>query len=149
MALRFFNGLQIDVPKDWSDLSTVVVAPKEPLDDGRKPPINLVVKRRPVTSSRDVKQSLRDYLSFMRGAFGELKELQTREVPVGAAKASAVRFLAEADGNAFRQTTLLYHAGGEEISATVTQLATDPTSQETIDKLLQSIRPATGLSARA
>ncbi len=148
MSLRFFNGIQIDVPEGWSDVSTVIVAPRRALEEGKKPSINLVVKRRPVPAGRDPQATLRDYLAFMRNTFGELKELQTKEMLVGSQKGSAVRFLAEADGTQFRQTTLLYHAAGEEVSATVTQLADDPTPAATIDRLLQSIQPAGSIPGR-
>ena len=42
MGLRFFNGIELDIPPEWEDRSTVVVGPRD--DRG----INLVVKRRPV-----------------------------------------------------------------------------------------------------
>lgn len=149
MALRFFNGIQIDVPEGWSDLSTVIVAPRRDVGDNRRPSINLVVKRRPVPANKEIADTLRDYLAFMRGAFGELIDLQTKEMLVGRVKGNAVRFSAIAEGVEFRQTTLLYHAGGEEISATVTQLGSDQTPSETIERLLQSIRPAsTGVAGR-
>jgi hypothetical protein len=148
VAVRFFNGIQIDVPDGWSDLSTVIVAPKRPLEEGKKPSINLVVKRRPVQTSRDATATLREYLTFMRNAFGELKDLETKELVVGNVKASAVRFLAESEGTSFRQTTLLYHAGGEEISATVTQLADDTTTAGAVERLLASIKPAGSVPGR-
>jgi hypothetical protein len=143
MTLRFFNGLQIDVPDGWADLSTVIVAPKEALDVGKKPTINLVVKRRPVPDS-DPGERIKEYLRFMQGTFGELEELETKEMRVGAHRGQAVRFVASAEGRAFRQVTLLYVTNGEEISATVTQLLDDPTPMGTIEKLLRSIKPAAG-----
>ena len=143
MALRFFNGLQIDVPDGWSDLSTVIIAPRKELESGKKPGINLVVKRRPA-KDRETAQTLREYLAFMQGTFGTLEELQTKEMMVGNIRGQAVRFVAEAEGKRFRQVTLLYQSNGEEVSATVTQLVTDPTPMTVIEKLLKSIKPAAG-----
>jgi hypothetical protein len=143
MTMRFFNGLQIDVPEGWTDLTTIVVAPRKELENGQKPGINLVVKRRPAPS-QDTSQTLRDYLRFMQGTFGKLEELETREMVVGSHKGQAVRFVANAEGRKFRQVTLLYVSNGEEISATVTQLIDDPTPMKVIERLLRSIKPAAG-----
>jgi hypothetical protein len=141
MALRFFNGIQIDVPEGWSDLSTVIVAPRVDSGSGEKPSINLVVKRRPA-KSLSIAQTLRDYVAFMKATFGTLSDLQTKEVMVGSVKGTAIKFNTEANGRRFMQMTLVYHAGGDEISATVTQVEGDSTSLSTIERLLKSIRPA-------
>jgi hypothetical protein len=146
MTLRFFNGIQIDVPDGWADVSTVIVAPRQDISDGKKPMINLVVKRRP-SKTKDVSDTIREYLSFMKTTLGELKDVETKEMKAGSVKGTAVRFSSEANGRRFRQITLLYVAGGDEISATVTQLDGDPTPMKTIEKLLQSIRPAAGGAA--
>ncbi|MBI4821222.1 MAG: DcrB-related protein [Deltaproteobacteria bacterium] len=143
MGLKFFNGIQIDVPDDWADLSTVILAPKSEAQEGKKPSINLVVKRRPA-KGKDVAATVREYLGFMKGAFGALENVETKQVVVGAVKGTAVRFRTEANGKKFTQVTLLYRSGGDEISATVTQLEGDPTPMVKIEKLLQSIRPAAG-----
>ena len=143
MTLRFFNGIQIDVPDGWTDLSTVILAPREPAEAGTKPTVNLVVKRRPARG-KDTSLTVREYVAFMKQAFGQLDKLETKEMMVGSVRGTAVRFSTEAGGRRFRQVTLLYHSGGDEISATVTQLDGDPTPSKLIDKLLQSIRPAAG-----
>ena len=143
MSLRLFNGLQIDVPEGWADVSTVIVAPKGAVAEGKKPSINLVVKRRPMQND-DTDKTLQGYLRFMKNTFGELIELQTKEMMAGNIKGKAIKFEAVADGRKFRQVTLLYHAGGEEISATVTQLDGDPTPMPEIEKMLRSIKPAAG-----
>jgi hypothetical protein len=141
MTLRFFNGIQIDVPEGWADISTVIVAPREDIGDGKKPKINLVVKRRPA-KTKDVTETIKEYLAFMKSTLGELHDVETKEMKAGSVKATAVRFTSEANGRRFKQITLLYVAGGDEISATVTQLDGDPTPMKTIEKLLASIRPA-------
>lgn len=141
MTLRFFNGLQIEVPDGWADLSTVILAPKKEVAEGQKPSINLVVKRRPA-KSRDVQQTMKEYLAFMRQTFGALDRVETKEMMLGSVRAQAVKFTAAAGEKKFRQTTMLYHSGGDEISATVTQLDGDPTPQREIDTLLKSIKPA-------
>jgi hypothetical protein len=141
MTLRFFNGIQIDVPDGWTDLSTVIVAPRQEVADGKKPMINLVVKRRP-SKAKDSSQTLKEYLAFMKNVLGDLKDIETKEMLVGSVKGTAVRFNAEANGRRFKQITLLYVSGGDEISATITQLDGDPTPMKTIEKLLKSIRPA-------
>ena len=143
MALRFFNGIQIDVPDGWTDLSTVILAPRKEVADGNKPTINLVVKRRPA-KGKDSSKTIEEYLAFMRQTFGELKVVQTNEMLLGNVRGTAVRFSTEAQGKGFKQTTLLYHSGGDEISATVTQLDGDPTPHKEIEALLRSIRPAAG-----
>ncbi|MEQ9502935.1 MAG: hypothetical protein RIT81_39055 [Deltaproteobacteria bacterium] len=143
MTLRFFNGLQIDVPKGWTDLSTVIIAPKKDVAKGDRPSINLVVKRRPAKKKEDA-DTLKSYLSFMRQSFGELHDLETKDLLVGNTRAKAVRFKAYADGRCFTQTTMLYTSAGDEISATVTQLDEDPTTAKEVEKLLKSIRPAAG-----
>lgn len=143
MATRFFNGIQIDVPDGWTDLSTVIIAPRQEVAEGKKPSINLVVKRRPAKPGSEQK-SLQEYLSFMRKSFGKLEDLQTKEMMVGSVRGTAVRFTTEANGRRFTQVTLLYHSQGDEISATVTQLDGDPTPIKDIEKLLKSIRPAAG-----
>lgn len=143
MTLRFFNGLQIDVPSGWTDLSTVIIAPKEGVAKGERPSINLVVKRRPA-KKKDDGDTLSSYLAFMRQSFGELLDLETKEMLVGNTRAKAVRFTAVAEGRRFTQTTMLYTSAGDEISATVTQLDEDPTTAKQVEKLLKSIRPAAG-----
>jgi hypothetical protein len=143
MTLRFFNGIQIDVPEGWADVSTVIVAPREEVSEGRKPKINLVVKRRP-SKAKDVNETIKEYLAFMKSTLGDIKDVETKEMKAGSVKGTAVRFSSEANGRRFRQITLLYVTGGDEISATVTQLDGDPTPMKTIEKLLQSIRPAAG-----
>src|SRR5688572_13759770 len=112
MSLRFFNGIQIDVPDGWTDLSTVIVAPRSEVADGKKPMINLVVKRRP-TKTKDASQTLKDYLAFMKSMLGDLKDIETKEMVVGSVKGTAVRFNAEANGRRFKQITLLYVSGGD------------------------------------
>ena len=143
MTTRFFNGLQIDVPDGWADVSTVIVAPRKPVQDGKKPGINLVVKRRPM-SSDETDRTMQDYLSYMKTTFGSLEDLQSKELMVGSIKGKAVRFTASAEGRSFRQITVLYHTRGEEVSATVTQLLTDETSMTEIERILKSIKPAAG-----
>ncbi len=141
MTRRFFNGLQIDVPDGWTDLSTVIIAPKKDVTEGHRPTINLVVKRRPAKGrSRD--DTLNEYLAFMRHSFGVLEDLETKELLVGSVKARAVRFSTSANGKRFLQMTMLYQIAGDEVSATVTQLEGDPTPLDEIEDLLQSIRPA-------
>jgi hypothetical protein len=139
VAQRFFNGLQIDVPSDWVDRSTVVLAPESPA--GGPSTINLVVKRRPAPSS-ELSESVDAYLSFMEERFGPLEGLQTKTLAVGRASARAIRFVSTAHGRRFLQTTMLYRAGGDEISATVTQLEGDETSEKDVEKMLASVRPA-------
>lgn len=143
MATRFFNGIQIDVPDGWTDLSTVIIAPRQDVADGKKPSINLVVKRRPAKPGTE-QRSVQEYLAFMRRSFGKLEDLQTKEMMVGSVRGQAVRFTTETHGKRFTQVTLLYHSQGDEISATVTQLEGDPTPIKEIEKLLKSIRPAAG-----
>ena len=143
MTLRFFNGIQIDVPKGWTDLSTVILAPRDDVAKGDKPTINLGVKRRPA-KSKDQAKTLEAYLAFMRKTFGELEGLKTKEMLIGAVRAQAVHFTTTAGDKRFLQMTLLYHSGGDEISATVTQLDGDPMPIKDIEKLLKSIRPAAG-----
>ena len=109
MTLRFFNGIQIDVPEDWSDRSTVLLAPKQDRN------INLVVKRRPVPPS-GLEHTVENYVGFMQARFGTLSNLQTKAMNVAGQKGVAVRFEAVQTGQGFRQTTLLYHAKGEELS---------------------------------
>ena len=87
---------------------------------------------------------MKSYLSFMRQSFGELSDLETKEMLVGSVRAKAVRFTAVADGRRFRQMTMMYESAGDEISATVTQLDGDPTPAKDIEALLKSIRPAAG-----
>jgi len=141
MTRRFFNGLQIDVPEGWADLSTVILAPKKEVTDGQRPTINLVVKRRPAKGrSRD--DTVNEYLAFMRQSFGVLEDLETKEMLVGSVKAKAVRFTTSANGKRFRQMTMLYQLAGDEVSATVTQLEGDPTPIDEIEDLLASIKPA-------
>jgi hypothetical protein len=143
MSVRLFNGLQIDVPDGWADVSTVIVAPKQAVQDGKKPSINLVVKRRPAEKD-DTERTMQSYLRFMKNTFGDVSEVQTKEMMAGNIKGKAIKFEAVADGRKFRQVTLLYHSGGEEISATVTQLDGDPTPMNEIEKMLRSIKPAAG-----
>jgi hypothetical protein len=140
MVTRMFNGLQIDVPDGWADQTTVVVAPKIVGPD-KKPSINMVVKRRPAQSD-DTDRTVLSYLRFMKTAFGALDDVQTKEMMAGSIKGKAVRFNASTDGRKFCQITFLFHAGGEEISATVTQLDGDATPLVEIEKLLRSVRPA-------
>lgn len=144
MAVRFFNGIQINVPDGWSDLSTVIVAPRAQPQSGDKPTINLVVKRRPVPQERATSDTIEEYLEFMRQTFGHLEGLHKKEMLLGGVKGQAVRFVSEANGKRFMQVTLLYRSGGDEISATVTQLEGDSTSLRDIEKLLSSVRPAAG-----
>ncbi len=143
MSVRMFNGLQIDVPDGWADVSTVVVAPKGEVHEGKKPSINLVVKRRPAEKD-DTEKTMQSYLRFMKKAFGVLEDVQAKEMLAGSIKGKAVRFSAQAEGKKFKQITFVFHAGNEEISATVTQLDGDPTPQGDIEKLLRSVRPAAG-----
>jgi hypothetical protein len=133
MARRFFNGLEIDVPDGWADKSTVMLT---------RTTINLVVKRRPAPES-DLDASLEAFLAFMGNSFGPLEQLQTKTLDVAGVKGKAVRFLSSAEGRRFVQTTLLYRAGSEEISATVTQLEGDTTSADDVERMLKSVRPAT------
>ena len=144
--LSMFNGLQIDVPEGWADVSTIVVAPKSALLDGKKPTINLLVKRRPCASD-DSERSMNTYLKFMTESFGALGNLATKEMVAGAIKGRSIAFSAVVDGTAFRQYTFLYFVslpggGGEEVSATVTQLEGDATPLFEIEKLLKSVRRA-------
>ncbi|MCA9552743.1 MAG: DcrB-related protein [Myxococcales bacterium] len=143
MTLRIFNGIQIDVPDEWSDLSTIILAPKKDVKEGNKPSINLVVKRRPARG-KDLEKTLTQYLAFMKESFGKLEDVEAKPMMVGSIKGKAVRFVTEAAGQRFRQITLLYQSGGDEISATVTQLLDDPTPPKQIEKLLKSIKPAAG-----
>lgn len=145
-VLSMFNGLQIDVPDGWADVSTIVVAPKTALLDGQKPSINLLVKRRPCAKD-DSERSLNTYLKFMSESFGALGDVATKEMVAGTIRGKSVAFSAVVDGVAFRQFTFLYFAplpggGGEEVSATVTQLDGDPTPLFEIEKLLKSVRRA-------
>ncbi len=144
-----WNGLEIDVPAGWADASTIVVAPRAPLAVGDKPTINLLVKRRPVAHD-DTEAAMNGYLKFMHEQFGELSDLRESALS-GSPQARTVSFSAQADGHVFRQYTLLFFAslpggGGEEISATVTQLHGDTTPTHEIDQLLRSVRrlPARG-----
>jgi hypothetical protein len=143
MSKRFFNGIEIDVPDGWADLSTVIIAPRVEIADGKKPSINLVVKRRPAKQGSEHK-TMHEYLAFMKKTFGKLDDVQTKEMMVGSVRGQAVRFSTEAAGKRFTQTTLLYQTNGDEISATVTQLEGDPTPPQAIEKLLKSIKPAAG-----
>jgi hypothetical protein len=136
MTLRFWNGIEIDVPDNWIDRSTVVIGPTDSS-------INLVVKRRPIPESA-IEQTAEHYVMFMKTRFGNLTNLETKSVMVGRSSGLAIRFEAETQGKSFKQTTLLYHGRGEEISATVTQLASDPTPSAVVEKLLKSVRPAGG-----
>ena len=133
MAKRFFNGLEIDVPEGWADKTTVMLT---------KGTINLVVKRRPAPEG-DLQTSLEAFLSFMSKSFGPLEGLETKTIEVAGVKARAVRFLSNAEGRRFVQTSLIYRAGSEEISATVTQLEGDTMSADEVERLLKSVRPAT------
>lgn len=150
MAVTLFNGLEIDVPDGWADVSTVVVAPRAAVTAGVKPTINLVVKRRP-SDGDDTERSMLTYLQFMRDSFGELDGVETKEMTAGAHKGRAVSFSATIDGTPVRQTTLLFFApapgGGEEVSATVTQRADDATPAPVVEKLLRSVK-ATGALRR-
>jgi hypothetical protein len=143
VSKRFFNGIEIDVPEGWTDLSTVIIAPRTEVSEGKKPSINLVVKRRPAKPGSENK-TMHEYLAFMKKTFGKLDDIQTKEMMVGSVRGQAVRFTTEAGGKRFTQMTLLYQTQGDEISATVTQLEGDPTPVKTIEKLLRSIRPAAG-----
>src|SRR5687767_11976430 len=102
MSLRFFNGIQIDVPDGWTDLSTVIIAPRHEVADGKKPSINLVVKRRPAKVGSETK-TMHEYLAFMRKTFGKLEDLQTKEMMVGSVRGQAVRFTTETNGKRFTQ----------------------------------------------
>ena len=138
-----WNGLEIDVPPGWADASTIVIAPRAPLAHGEKPSINLLVKRRPVAHDH-TEASMNSYLKFMHEEFGELEDIRTNAVP-GSPPARTVSFAASANGQAFRQYTMLFYAplpsgGGEEVSATVTQLQGDTTPPHEVDKLLRSVR---------
>ena len=133
MARRFFNGLEIDVPEGWADKSTVMLT---------RNTINLVVKRRPAPEG-DLETSLETFLAFMRSSFGPLDSLETKTIEVAGIKARGVRFLSTAEGRRFVQTSLIYRAGSEEISATITQLEGDPTSADEVERMLKSVRPAT------
>ena len=144
--LSMWNGLQIDVPDGWADVSTIVVAPRAALTTGRKPTINLVVKRRPCDTD-DVERSMNTYLKFMTESFGDLGNLATNEMVAGSIKGKSIAFSSVVDGVAFRQFTFLYFValaggGGEEVSATVTQLEGDRTPLFEIEKLLKSVRRA-------
>lgn len=141
MSSKQIGGMMADLPAGWADRSTVCASPAPSQDNG-KPSINLVVKRRPMPNKGTV-ATLTDYLGFMKRAFGALNGVQTKELRVGPSVGVAVRFNAVASGTKFFQTTVLYELAGEEISATVTQLEGDPTSQEAVEALLTSIRPAT------
>jgi hypothetical protein len=142
MAMRMFNGLQIDVPDGWADVSTVVVAPIGATEEGNgRPSINMVVKRRP-SANDDTDKTVLSYLRFMKNAFGTLQDVQTKEMMAGSIKGKAVKFNAASDGRKFTQVTFLFHAGGEEISATVTQVDGDGTPMAEIERLLRSVRPA-------
>jgi hypothetical protein len=142
-TLRMFNGLQIDVPDGWADVSTVVIAPRDPLRDGKKPSINLVVKRRPCEHD-ETEKTLQGYLKFMQSSFGEVSDVQTKEMMAGNIRGKAIRLSAVADQKKFSQVTFLYHTGGEEVSASVTQMHGDLTPIADIEKLLKSVRPAAG-----
>jgi len=147
--LSMFNGLQIDVPDGWADVSTIVVAPKAALLDGEKPTINLLVKRRPCAND-DSERSMNTYLKFMTESFGSLEKLAIKDMVAGAIKGRSVVFSAVVDGVALRQSTFLYFVplpggGGEEVSATVTQIDGDPTPLFEIEKLLKSVRRAAGV----
>lgn len=139
VAQRFFNGLQVDVPPDWVDRSTLVLAPES--DGGGPSTINLVVKRRPAPQA-ELDESVEAYVAFMEERFGPLEGLQSKTLEVGRQTATAVRFVSSAHGRKFLQTTMLYRAGGDEISATVTQLEGDDTSEKDVEKMLTSVRPA-------
>lgn len=146
-----WNGLEIDVPAGWADTSTIVLAPRAALADGKKPTVNLLVKRRPAHHD-DTEAAINGYLKFMHEQFGELTDVKTATLS-GTPKSRSVSFSAVADGVAFRQFTLLFYAplpggGGEEISATVTQLPGDTTSPHEIDKLLRSVRHSAQRGAR-
>jgi hypothetical protein len=136
MSTTLWNGLEIDMPDGWTDVSTVVLAPRTPIANGDKPTINLVVKRRPMDSD-DTERSLMTYLQFMQDATkGTLDDVVTKDF----AKGRAVSFKAIIDGTQVKQTTLLMFAAGEEISATVTQRADDTTPAPVVEKLLRSVR---------
>jgi hypothetical protein len=139
MSVTMWNGLEIDVPDGWADVSTVVVAPRASIAGGEKPTINLVVKRRPMDAD-DTERSMLTYLQFMRSSLGELSGVETKDMSAGPIKGRAVHFSAVVDGTPVKQTTLLYFSGGEEISATVTQRADDATPAPAVEKLLRSVR---------
>lgn len=137
MATKFFNGIRVDVPDDWADVSTLVLAPSQALMDGASPPINLAVKRRP--GRWDAMQSILEYVAFMEHSFKELRNVEIRSLFLGKVAGKAVRFEALADGKWFRQTTYIYPCGDEEITATVTQTEEDSTPTEQVERILQSV----------
>jgi hypothetical protein len=135
---RKYQPLEFEVPQGWIDRSTVVVAPSPAGTSTGTASINMVVKRRPVRG--DVATTLREYLVFMARSFGHLDGLKAREVKMGGQVGYAIKFGAKSAGKPFRQTTLFFVAGNEEVSASVTQLESDPTPESEIEKLLTSVR---------
>src|SRR5687768_4712364 len=111
MTTALYNGLEIDVPEGWADVSTVVVAPRAAVAGNEKPSINLVVKRRPMDGD-DTERSLFTYLQFMKSALGDIEHVETKDMIAGAVKGRAVAFTATIEGTRVRQTTLLYFAAG-------------------------------------
>lgn len=142
MSVRVYNGIEIDLPSEWEDSTTIVAMPRRESSDGR-PPINLVVKRRPAPTA-GIDASVNEYLRFMRRHFGRLEEVEFRVPGETNSTRRMVRFCAEADGRRFRQTTLMFVSAEEEISATITQAEGDCTPTDQVDTLLQSIQPASG-----
>jgi hypothetical protein len=147
MTTTLWNGIEIDVPEGWADVSTVVIAPQAPVVDGKKPSINLVVKRRP-TNGDETEKSLATYLRFMQAQFGAIDDVAHKEMTAGAHKGKAVTFTANVGGQKLRQTTLLYFASGEEISATVTQRDDDATTASAVEKLLKSVKSVKRVGSR-
>lgn len=148
MAVRVFNGLEIDLPEGWRDYSSLVLAPQEDATTGRGPTINLVVKRRP-RSAGDEQALVAGYLSYLARSFGALSSVETKAVPHGKGQATTVRFQGEHEGRRFVQTTLLYRDGDDEVAATVTQAEGDATPEKWVEKLLRSVRPVGGPRRRS
>jgi hypothetical protein len=137
MGTKFFNGIKVEVPDDWADVSTLVLAPSSALSEGKRPSINLTVNRRP--GKWDASRSVLEYVAFMERSFGELRHLLLRTVTIGKVTGKAVRFESVADGQWFRQTTYIYPCGDEQITATVTQTEGDPTPAAQVERMLESV----------
>jgi hypothetical protein len=138
MAKKIYNGLEIDVPKSWVDLSTLVVAP--PHADGESPSIAMVVRRKPRAGAGSPQSSLNDYLAFMKDTYGALDDLWLKKL----GDAEAAHFVVSAHASRLRQVTLIAHTDVEEIAATVTQRDGDPTTLAEIEEMLRSVRALAG-----
>lgn len=136
MGTRGFGRYLVDLPEEWADEGTMTASPRI---EGR-PTANLTVKRRPAPG-RTLDQVFTEYRTFIDESLSNVSGLEVEEVMIGPVPARLTRFRAVVEGRAFSQTTLLWIETGEEVSATVSRLAGDPTSDETVERLLRSFRP--------